>query len=111
MLDYIYYYIIQSLGFATTCDAALPLKLNSATTKSQRAKGEVAKKDSARKYFASKIGEHSGDKDVKRKIIKLKICGELLAWLAGELGANLINLTSHGEPIPNVPDGNVTFKT
>jgi len=61
--------------------------------------------------LGSKIGRHSGDKDVKRKLIKLKICGELLAWLAGELGANLINLTSHGEPIPNVPKGNVTFKT
>jgi hypothetical protein len=61
--------------------------------------------------LGSKIGEHSGDKDVKRKITKLKICGELLAWLAGELGAKLINLTSHGEPIPNVPNGNVTFKT
>jgi len=53
--------------------------------------------------LGSKIGRHSGDKDVKRKITKLKICGELLAWLAGELGAKLINLTSHGEPIPNVP--------
>ncbi|PIU13354.1 MAG: 6-hydroxymethyl-7,8-dihydropterin pyrophosphokinase, partial [Hadesarchaea archaeon CG08_land_8_20_14_0_20_51_8] len=49
--------------------------------------------------LGSKIGRHSGDKDVKRKLIKLKICRELLAWLAGELGANLINLTSHGEPI------------
>jgi len=53
--------------------------------------------------LGSKIGRHSGDKDVKRKITKLKICGELLTWLAGELGAKLINLTSHGEPIPNVP--------
>jgi uncharacterized Rossmann fold enzyme len=61
--------------------------------------------------LGSKISKHSGDKDVKRKITKLKICGELLAWLAGELGTKLINLTSHGEPIPNVPNGNVTFKT
>jgi uncharacterized Rossmann fold enzyme len=61
--------------------------------------------------LGSKIGKHSGDKDVKQKITKLKICGELLAWLAGELGAKLINLTSHGKLIPNVPKGNVTFKT
>ena len=58
--------------------------------------------------LGSKIGRHSGDKDVKRKIIKLKICGELLAWLADELDAKLINLTSHGKLIPNVPKGNVT---
>ncbi len=53
--------------------------------------------------LGTKIGRHSGDKDRERKLIKLKICGELLAWLAGELGARVINLTSHGEPIPNVP--------
>jgi len=53
--------------------------------------------------LGSKIGERSGDKDAKRKLIKLKIYGELLAWLAGELGARLTNLTSRGEPIPNVP--------
>jgi len=52
--------------------------------------------------LGSKIGKHSGDKDVKRKLIKLKICGELLAWLTGELGANITNLTSKGEEIPNV---------
>lgn len=53
--------------------------------------------------LGQKIGRHSGDKDLKRKLIKLKICGELLAWLAGELGAKLINLTGQGESIPNVP--------
>jgi hypothetical protein len=61
--------------------------------------------------LGSKIGKHSGAKDVKRKITKLEICGELLVWLAGELGAKLINLTGHGEPVPNVPNGNATFKT
>ena len=53
--------------------------------------------------LGQKIGRHSGDKDLERKLIKLKICGELLAWLAGELGAKLINLTGQGESIPNVP--------
>ncbi|MFQ5799478.1 MAG: 6-hydroxymethylpterin diphosphokinase MptE-like protein [Bacteroidota bacterium] len=53
--------------------------------------------------LGSKIGRHSGDKDRGRKLIKLEVCGELLAWLAGELGAELINLTGQGEPIPNVP--------
>jgi len=53
--------------------------------------------------LGQKIGRHSGDKDRERKLIKLKVCSELLAWLAGELGAKLINLTSQGEPIPNVP--------
>lgn len=49
------------------------------------------------------IGRHSGDKDIKRKHIKLEICKELLTWLAGELGAPLVNLTTKGEQIPNVP--------
>lgn len=53
--------------------------------------------------LGQKIGRHSGDKDLERKLIKLKICGELLTWLASELGAKLINLTGKGEPIPNVP--------
>lgn len=53
--------------------------------------------------LGQKIGRHSGDKDLERKLIKLNICGELLTWLAGELGAELINLTGQGEPIPNVP--------
>ena len=52
--------------------------------------------------LGQKIGRHSGDKDRERKLIKLKICGELLSWLAGELGAPVVNLTTHGEPIPNV---------
>ena len=61
--------------------------------------------------LGSKIGKHSGAKDVKRKLVKLEICGKLLAWLAGELDAKLINLTGHGEFVPNVPNGNANFKT
>ena len=53
--------------------------------------------------LGTKIGRHSGDKDIKRKLIKLKICKDLLTWLAGEFNANLINLTSGGEPIPKIP--------
>jgi len=53
--------------------------------------------------LGQRIGRHSGDKDRERKLIKLKICGELLAWLASELGGKLANLTGRGEPIPNVP--------
>lgn len=49
------------------------------------------------------IGKHSGFKDPARKIVKLEICGELLAWLAGGLGAELVNLTSGGINIENVP--------
>jgi hypothetical protein len=51
--------------------------------------------------LGEKIGEYSGDKNTRRKLVKLEICGELLSWLAG-LGANLVNLTAHGKPIPNV---------
>lgn len=53
--------------------------------------------------LGTKIGRHSGNKDIKRKITKLEICKELLTWLAGEFNADLINLTSGGEPIPKVP--------
>ncbi len=52
--------------------------------------------------LGTKIGKHSGDKDVKRKLIKLGVCKELLAWLAGKPGANIVNLTSKGEEILNV---------
>jgi len=55
--------------------------------------------------LGSEIGRHSGDKDIRRKLTKLAICKELLAWLAGELGAKLINLTARGEDIPNIPRG------
>jgi len=53
--------------------------------------------------LGTEIGKHSGDKDIECKLIKLEICKELLSWLRGELGAKLVNLTTHGEPIPNVP--------
>jgi len=53
--------------------------------------------------LGQKIGRHSGDKDRERKLIKLEVCGEFLAWLSGELGAPVVNLTTRGEPIPNVP--------
>lgn len=53
--------------------------------------------------LGKRIGRHSGDKDLSRKLIKLDICRQLLSWLAGELGAKIVNLTSRGEEIPNVP--------
>lgn len=53
--------------------------------------------------LGTRVGRHSGDKDIARKLVKLAICKELLAWLAGELRARLVNLTSRGEDIPNVP--------
>jgi len=53
--------------------------------------------------IGAKIGKYSGAKDLKRKIVKLSTCKELLAWLAGDFGAKLINLTAKGENIPNVP--------
>ena len=54
-----------------------------------------------------KIGRYSGDKDPRRKIIKLEICRELLSWLAGGLGADVVNLTYFGEDIPGVPRAEV----
>ncbi len=54
--------------------------------------------------LGTKIGRHSGNKDIKRKLIKLEICNDLLTWLAGEFNANIVNLTTHGKPIQNVPN-------
>ena len=53
------------------------------------------------------IGVYSGDKDLRRKFIKLEICGELLAWLAKKFDAKLVNVTSGGEEIPNIPRGSL----
>jgi hypothetical protein len=52
--------------------------------------------------IGTRIGGYSGDKNRERKLIKLELCKELLSWLVGELGANIVNLTSKGEEIPNV---------
>ncbi|MEM2795796.1 MAG: 6-hydroxymethylpterin diphosphokinase MptE-like protein [Candidatus Hadarchaeales archaeon] len=52
--------------------------------------------------LGEKIGLFSGKKDPTRKIEKLKICGELLSWLA-ELGAPLINITSGENRLPSIP--------
>jgi hypothetical protein len=51
----------------------------------------------------TKIGRYSGRKNIARKLVKLKICGELLSWLASEFGAPIVNLTTNGAPVPNVP--------
>lgn len=48
------------------------------------------------------IGEYSGKTKKKQKIIKLEICGELLSWLAEDLGAKVANITFGGKEIPNV---------
>ncbi len=53
------------------------------------------------------IGVYSGDKDLKRKFTKLEICGELLAWLGKKFDAKLVNVTSGGEEIPNIPRGSL----
>lgn len=53
--------------------------------------------------LGGRVGSYSGKGESERKREKLRICGELLGWLAGELGAPLVNLTSGGVEIPNVP--------
>jgi hypothetical protein len=50
-----------------------------------------------------RIGRYSGSKNPRRTRAKLRICAELLGWLARDLGAKLVNLTSGGRPIPGVP--------
>jgi len=53
--------------------------------------------------LGTEVGKYSGIKHNARKLIKLEICKRLLSWLSAELGANITNLTTGGEPIPNVP--------
>jgi len=53
--------------------------------------------------LGEEVGRYSGKKGGARKREKLRICGELLSWLAGELGAPLFNLTSGGVEILGVP--------
>jgi len=53
--------------------------------------------------LGEEIGEYSETEDKERKLEKLTICRELLTWLAEELGADLVNITSEGEDIPGVP--------
>ena len=54
-----------------------------------------------------RIGKHSGNKDFKRKLMKLEICGELLSWLAGDLGAPIVNLTSSGKKIDSIQNESI----
>jgi uncharacterized Rossmann fold enzyme len=53
--------------------------------------------------LGEEVGRYSGRKGGEKKREKLRICGELLSWLARELGAPLFNLTSGGVEIPGVP--------
>lgn len=53
--------------------------------------------------LGEEIGEYSGKTEEKKKLKKLKICKDLLSWLASEFNANLFNITSHGEDIPHIP--------
>ncbi|MGC8817245.1 MAG: 6-hydroxymethylpterin diphosphokinase MptE-like protein [Candidatus Hadarchaeum sp.] len=57
--------------------------------------------------LGTEIGKYSGRKNRAHKLLKLEICRELLGWLSSELGANIVNLTHNGEPIPHVSKGKV----
>lgn len=57
--------------------------------------------------LGKKIGRYSGKTEREKKLIKLEICGELLSWLAEELGADLINVTAKGRKIPGIPEENI----
>jgi hypothetical protein len=47
--------------------------------------------------LGTKIGKYSGKKNTKRKLIKLKICGEMLSWIARGLGAPIVDLTKNNQ--------------
>lgn len=53
--------------------------------------------------LGKKIGKHTGQTNKKQKLIKLEVGKKMLSWLSEEFGANLVNITSGGEDIPNVP--------
>jgi hypothetical protein len=60
--------------------------------------------------LGTKIGKYSGDKDIKRKLVKLEICKELLSWLAVNFKAPMLNLTVKGERIPHVRSARINFE-
>jgi uncharacterized Rossmann fold enzyme len=51
--------------------------------------------------LGQKIGKYSKEKirSMEEKILKLKVCKELLEWLASKLEMPLYNITGHGENI------------
>lgn len=53
--------------------------------------------------LGGKIGEYTGDTNKDEKIIKLKICKNLLSWLSNEFDAPVVNITAEGVDIPGVP--------
>lgn len=53
------------------------------------------------------IGRWTGKTDYDRKVKKLEICKDLLSWLSTRFNANLVNITSEGIGIPNVPQGEI----
>ncbi len=53
--------------------------------------------------LGKEIGKYTGKTEKENKLKKLKICKYLLSWLASEFNANLINITTNGEDIPEVP--------
>lgn len=53
------------------------------------------------------IGKFSGEFDREEKLVKLSICKDLLSWL-GEMNDNVVNITSGGEDIPNIPQEKIT---
>lgn len=58
--------------------------------------------------LSDRIGKHSGSRNPRRTRAKLRICEQLLSWLATDLGAPLVNVTSHGKAIPGVPSEPLT---
>lgn len=58
--------------------------------------------------FGEKIGKYTGQTNKERKLIKLNVGKKLLSWLATDLGADLVNITSEGEDIPNVSRKEIT---
>ncbi len=49
------------------------------------------------------LGRWTGKTDIGKKIEKLKICEDLLSWLAEDFDAGVFNITTSGTDIPNVP--------
>lgn len=53
--------------------------------------------------LGEEIGEYTGHTNKEVKKMKLEICENLLSWLSKEFGAKIVNVTSEGREIPQVP--------
>ncbi len=54
--------------------------------------------------LGEEIGRYGETERPDQKLKKLEICKDLLSWMADELDVNVVNITSDGDNIPQIPE-------